>query len=211
MYYTNPKVPVSRKSTKKLKEISKKEVLKTVDEFMQSAGNDIDSQYKRAVEALKLKEISELPFPDTALKGLSSYVDKEIKKLKEISEGVYSPENKAVSLPEGIKGKGDLDYKPHLAAIDPYLLMETGLAFRYGQKKHGKDNFRKMTPEAAQELFDALFRHLLAYQAGETHAGDSEVHHLGHVVANCSMLFRLIEKYGDDEVLKVISGGDYGK
>lgn len=112
-------------------------------------------------------------------------------------------------LPEGIKGKTELDFKPHLTALDPYLIMETGLAFRYGRKKHGKDNFRKMTPEAAQEVFDALLRHVFAYMAGESKASDSDIHHLAHVVANCSMLFRLIEKYGDEEVKRNISGGDY--
>lgn len=117
-----------------------------------------------------------------------------------------APEN--TSTIPGITGKGDLSSKPHLVALNPALLYETGKAFRFGQMKHGVNNFRKMTPEASQELVDALLRHLYAYLQGDTHASDSEVHHLAHVNANLNMLFRLIDLHGDEEVLKYISGGD---
>lgn len=108
----------------------------------------------------------------------------------------------------GLTGKGDLTTKPHLVALNPALELEIGKAFRYGQLKHGVNNFRKMTPEAAQGVVDALQRHLYAYLTGEIYAADSGVHHLGHVGANLHMLYRLIALHGDKEVLKSISGGD---
>jgi len=108
----------------------------------------------------------------------------------------------------GIEGKGDLSTKPHPRALNPDFTLETAKVFRFGQNKHGIDNFRTMTDEASGEIWDALQRHLLAYQTGETHATDSNLHHLAHAAANLHMLFRLIKRHGDDKVLKIISGGD---
>jgi hypothetical protein len=108
----------------------------------------------------------------------------------------------------GITGKGDLSKKPHPRALNPDLLKETANAFRFGQLKHGVDNFRKMDSEAAGEVFDALLRHLLDYMAGETHAKDSGLHHLAHADANLHILYRIIKRSSDQEILKVISGGD---
>ena len=108
----------------------------------------------------------------------------------------------------GITGKGDLSKKPHPRALNPDLLNETAKCFRFGQIKHGVDNFRTMDEQASGELIDALLRHLNAYLSGETHADDSKLHHLAHVDANIHMLYRLIKRHGDAKVLEVISGGD---
>jgi hypothetical protein len=113
-----------------------------------------------------------------------------------------------VSTIAGITGKGDLSKKPHPRALNPDLLKETANCFRFGQLKHGVNNFRKMEPEAAGEIFDALLRHLLDYMSGETHAKDSGLHHLAHADANLHMLYRIIKRSNDKEVLEVISGGD---
>lgn len=116
--------------------------------------------------------------------------------------------NSNISTIPGITGKGDLSKKPHPRALNPDLLNETAKCFRFGQMKHGVDNFRKMDAEAAGELIDALMRHVNDYLRGETHASDSGLHHLAHADANLHMLYRIIMRHGDKEVLKVISGGD---
>lgn len=108
----------------------------------------------------------------------------------------------------GITGKGDLSKKPHPRALNPDFNIEIAKVFRFGQQKHGVDNFRTMTQEASGEIIDAMQRHLLAYLSGETHADDSKLHHLAHAAANLHMLYRLIKRHGDKEVLKIISGGD---
>lgn len=125
-----------------------------------------------------------------------------------ISESEPRPKDESEGIP-GITGKGDLSSKPHPSAISPHMLEEVSNTFRFGANKHGKNNFRKMTSEASQEIWDALFRHLLAYQKGETHAKDSNCHHLSHAVANISMLYRIISREGDSKVLSVITGGDH--
>lgn len=113
-----------------------------------------------------------------------------------------------ISTIPGITGKGDLSKKPHPRALNPDFNMEIAKVFRFGQLKHGVDNFRTMTHEASGELIDALDRHLNAYLRGETHADDSKLHHLAHAAANLHMLYRLIKRHGDAKVLEVISGGD---
>ena len=108
----------------------------------------------------------------------------------------------------GITGKGDMSDKPHMRALNPKFLLEIGRVFRFGQKKHGMDNFRLMTPEAAGELIDASMRHLLAYIGGEESASDSGLSHLAHLVANINMLYRIQSRGSYEEVIKIISGGD---
>jgi hypothetical protein len=118
------------------------------------------------------------------------------------------PNAKHVSNIAGITGKGDLSKKAHYRALSPDLNKDTALAFTFGRAKHGVDNFRKMTPEASGEIYDALMRHLEAFRIGEVKADDSKIHHLAHACANLHMLYRLCMIHSNQEVLKVISGGD---
>jgi hypothetical protein len=118
------------------------------------------------------------------------------------------PNAKHVSKIPGISGKGDLSNKAHYRALSPDLNKDTALAFTFGKTKHGTDNFRKMTPAAAGEIYDALMRHLEAFHLGEFKAEDSNIHHLAHACANLHMLYRLCVIYSDEEVVKIITGGD---
>lgn len=61
------------------------------------------------------------------------------------------------------------------------------LAMEFGAKKYGVDQWRVVTMQP-REFYDALERHLIALKQGETHAPDSGVHHLGHIIANCAIL-----------------------
>ena len=131
----------------------------------------------------------------------------EFKEIKE-EETKEVTSSTQVSNLEGIKGKGDLSNKAHIRAISPDLLIEVGKVFRYGQKKHGVDNFRKMTVEAAGEVFDSLMRHTLEFQSGIVTDKESGRNNVAMLVSNASMLYRLGERYGWEEVIKVISGGD---
>jgi hypothetical protein len=120
----------------------------------------------------------------------------------------FDPNAKHVSKIPGISGKGDLSNKAHYRALSPDLNKDTALAFTFGRTKHGVDNFRKMTPEASGEIYDALMRHIEAFRSGEVKASDSNIHHLAHACANLHMLYRLCVIHSNQEVLKVISGGD---
>ena len=50
------------------------------------------------------------------------------------------------------------------------------------------DHGWKDVKDAENVYFSALMRHLVAYNKGETHAPDSELHHLAHVMCNCMIL-----------------------
>ncbi len=109
----------------------------------------------------------------------------------------------------GIEGKGDLSKKPHHAAIDPYLMRELAQVMRFGANKHGKNNFRTMTQEAAQEIRDSVSRHFNdGFLCGEEKDAESGMSHLAHMVANVMFLYRLCRRFGYTEVMNVINGGD---
>lgn len=109
----------------------------------------------------------------------------------------------------GLENKDDMTHKPHMRALCPELNWQTGLVFRFGQKKHGIDNFRKMNAAGAGEIFDALMRHLTEYQRHDYSFDiESGLHHLAHASANLHMLYRLVCKDGDNNVKYSITGGD---
>lgn len=136
-------------------------------------------------------------------------IDKYIKaQASKIEAALLEKEKLKEELPEGVKAKIDLNIKPHMVAFDPIFMHEIGNTFRYGANKHGLNNFRKMTPEAAQFIADAALRHMYAFLAGEYVAGDSDCAHLAHAAANLSMLYRLCYIYGYEEVLTHITNGD---
>ena len=118
-------------------------------------------------------------------------------------------DKKVVSNIPGIQGKGDLSKKPHHAGIDPYFMRELAKVFRYGANKHGKNNFRQMTAEAAQEIRDSVSRHFNdGFLCGEELDNESGLSHLAHMAANVMFLYRLCRIYGYNEVMNVINGGD---
>lgn len=50
------------------------------------------------------------------------------------------------------------------------------------------DHGWKDVKDAENVYFSALMRHLVAFNRGETHAPDSKLHHLAHVMCNCMIL-----------------------
>lgn len=56
----------------------------------------------------------------------------------------------------------------------------------YGEKKYGKDNWRK--GQDIPSLCDCAMRHLTAFMDGEELDPESGVSHIGHIMANCMMI-----------------------
>lgn len=82
----------------------------------------------------------------------------------------------------------------------PYEAQEQGaLAMMDGAAKYGEENWRTDERVTREKLLEALDRHLLCIRKGETHAHDSGVHHLGHIIANCSILLARFEKESKEE------------
>lgn len=86
----------------------------------------------------------------------------------------------------------------------PATLGSVGLTNQNGFPKHlntcaslrvlrsGVDQWREVDMQR-REFIDALERHLIALKQGETHASDSNVSHLGHIIANAGII---LAKYG---------------
>lgn len=114
-------------------------------------------------------------------------------------------EVKTSDLPPGTTAKV-LSNKPHLAYFDPHLEYEMGLGMRKGAEKHGWNNHRNLTDEAAQQIVDSVKRHLNAYLREEQIDPELQINHLACVVNNINFLYRLDRKFGYEAVLNSIYG-----
>ena len=79
------------------------------------------------------------------------------------------------------------DTKVPLHLLPPLAELEWALAHANGAEKYGAYNWHE-NPVEAMTYIGAARRHLMAWLAKESHADDSGVHHLGHVMACCAIL-----------------------
>ncbi len=77
--------------------------------------------------------------------------------------------------------------KPGLSVVPPSALLHLIGAMKNGADKYGAFNWRESSVSSTV-YFDAAIRHLLSWLDGEDIAEDSGVHHLGHVMACCSII-----------------------
>jgi hypothetical protein len=85
--------------------------------------------------------------------------------------------------------------KPQFHCLDARALLELGQLAAYGARHYneaGIENWRRV-PNGCVRYYDAAFRHLLKYRAGEAVDPDSGVSHLIAVVWNCLALFAVDE------------------
>jgi hypothetical protein len=88
-----------------------------------------------------------------------------------------------------VAAKNDQD-KIDLSLIPAVSLKEHAKAFMVGEKKYGRYNYCK--GHKASQLVAAAMRHLTAWNEGEENDVDGQ-HHLGSVMACCSMILRQAE------------------
>src|ERR1700761_3491157 len=86
--------------------------------------------------------------------------------------------------------KNDQD-KVDLSLIPMISNIEHAKAFMVGEKKYGRYNYTK--GHKASQLAAAAQRHLNAWFNGEEHDPKDGQHHLGSVMACCSMILRQAE------------------
>jgi len=77
--------------------------------------------------------------------------------------------------------------KPSMWAVPGTALLHLGRAMADGARKYGRFNWRAHKVSSSV-YYDAIQRHLLAWQDGENLAKDSGVHHLAHVMACCAII-----------------------
>jgi hypothetical protein len=86
--------------------------------------------------------------------------------------------------PKTVQGQA----KPAFDAIPPSSLVPLGAAMQDGKRKYGLMNWREK-PVTISTYYNAALRHLMSFWDGENVAQDSGVHHLGHVMACCAILY----------------------
>lgn len=82
--------------------------------------------------------------------------------------------------------------KPPISLVPSELVIGAARAFGFGADKYNAHNWRKGIPTS--QLYDALQRHLLAWNEGEDCAGDSGLHHLDHAAADLAMLMDTLSR-----------------
>lgn len=81
---------------------------------------------------------------------------------------------------------GKLQY----SLIPPETLSALASVLTYGAQKYAPNNWQ-LVEHGETRYMDALFRHLEAFRAGETHDPESGLHHLSHVLTNVAFLHYL--------------------
>lgn len=81
---------------------------------------------------------------------------------------------------------------PLLSMVSAASLLVLGQVMALGGRKYGPFNYRQ-NKVAASVYVDAMTRHMIAWNAGQDNDPESEVSHLGHVMACCSILIDALE------------------
>jgi len=85
---------------------------------------------------------------------------------------------------EGLKyDAGKLRY----SLVPPVAIKGIAEVLTFGASKYGPDNW-KLVDDAEERYLDALYRHLEAYRAGESHDPESGLTHLAHAATNVAFL-----------------------
>jgi len=83
-------------------------------------------------------------------------------------------------------GAKESEGKPPISLVPREFIEGAARAFAFGAKKYSAHNWRKGI--AHSKIYDALLRHLTAYNEGEDIAADSKLKHLDHAAACLAML-----------------------
>lgn len=96
---------------------------------------------------------------------------------------------------EGLKYSND---KIPLELVPVISLIEAAKVLDFGQKKYGRDNWRKGI--AYSKIFGALLRHLYKWYSGEEIDKETGLSHLSHALVNVMFLieYRSLPKKFDD-------------
>lgn len=102
--------------------------------------------------------------------------------------------------------------KPRMSLVPAELILGTARAFSFGiAKGYAPHNWRKGIP--LSEIYDALQRHLTAWNEGENIASDSKLSHLDHAGACIAMLMTTLKNNPelDDRFVKPIASNPHGQ
>lgn len=120
-------------------------------------------------------------------------------------KGIEPPVNEGFGNPKHALGTAKIP----LHLFPPIAIAQGALGIWEGLNKYGRNNFRG-SPVYATVYIAAAKRHLDAYLEGENQATDSQVHHIGHVLACAAILLDagMVGTLVDD---RNFNGQNYGK
>lgn len=81
--------------------------------------------------------------------------------------------------------------KPRVGLVPPAAILACAEALTYGAQKYGAGNWKLCTEP--QRYYDALQRHLLAWQSGVVLDKESGLPHMSHALASLSLLVAILE------------------
>lgn len=97
-----------------------------------------------------------------------------------------------------MQGKKFDQGKPDVSLVTKELIFAAAKALEFGAEKYGRDNYKlgmKWT-----KIYNALMRHMLAFNSKEDLDPESGLSHLYHAAANLNMLIYYYEnKIGEDD------------
>ena len=85
--------------------------------------------------------------------------------------------------------------KPISGAILPEFKTEMAKVLAFGASKYGRDNWAKCNKDQLHLYWEALYRHIEAFQAGEDTDLETGLSHLSHAACNLMFLQHLTNKY----------------
>jgi hypothetical protein len=135
-----------------------------------------------------------------------NYIDYETKEMAERARDLFEERRELAT--KGANPKEALGVRKvplHNIPCGPEF--ELGIVFLSGALKYGSHNYRD-TNILASVYYDAIMRHVKAWQEGEDFDPDSGMHHLIHAAACCFVArdSMLMGKFEDDRPLKYPNG-----
>lgn len=81
--------------------------------------------------------------------------------------------------------------------IPPEVLMELGKIYAFGEKKYGRDNWKKGAKWS--EFYGSALRHIFKFWRGQDYDDESTLHHLDHAIWNLITLrYYQMKSLGED-------------
>lgn len=151
-------------------------------------------------KALRRRLDANEPLPQNSTKELEkSVTDRLKKKFAEACKETIKTQSNSQNLIDNNVKTAAATAKPRTSAVPTVGIFALGAAMQNGADKYGRFNWRDTTVSASV-FYDAIQRHLMAWQSGEDYADDSGIHHLAHAMAGCAILLdaKLHNVFNDD-------------
>lgn len=88
------------------------------------------------------------------------------------------------------------DGKLDLTMVAPSLVEHAARVLCFGAEKYDRRNYLRL-PDGPHRIYQALRRHLHAFERGEDLDPETGLHHLAHAAGNLAMILHLLDEGRD--------------